>query len=525
MRGMQMALAWTWLAGLLVVPIGCEQDERPEAVKPEAGQTGTAPAAASHGGILSRLEPFPEEPGTTELNRWFAVKLQDQPAGKVLMRITRHRTPAGLRRRIDSRQSITVRRGAMRIQIESVDTSLEDANGRLVRYRHTEWQKGGERVVVEAGRAGDQMITIRGPEIARVAFEPKAYEPQLPYRHLFGAMMPRAGEVKGFRTYASQTGGYTDNRLEVLAVDEQAGTIEARHTTSALPGVTVRVVLDRQHIPVSMETGTGTLVFRFEQAGEEPASRQETEAPDLGPMLRIPVDVPLGDRDAIESARYRISGLPAHVEKDWLTGPGQKVVDHPATGTFVIESRRQPPPRRVNFPIPIKAPILTPYLETTATAQADHPGIRALAKEITAGAGDMWTAARRLRGWVTEEIENDMGMAFAAAAEVLDKRKGDCSEQAVLLATLARAAGIPARCVVGLVYHDGAFARHMWTEVWAGDWRALDAAMGTDRVGPAWIRIGDYSLRMTDDARSGMGGLTAFVSDIAIEVLEVEPAP
>lgn len=523
MKCTSTAILGCFLVTLALGPAGCKREKQPQPSGPEpAARKASTPTASGHQEVLARLEPIPEGPGKPEMERWFAIKLQDRPAGKAVMRITRHQTPRGLRRKIHSRQSIAVRRGSMQIQIESLDTSVEDAAGKLVRYRHTEWQAGGERVVVEAGKLGDQMVTVRGPEISRVAFEPKAREPQLPYRHLFHKAMPRAGEVEAFRSYTSQTGGYTDNRLEILEADQQAGRFEARHTTEALPGVVVRVVLDRQYLPVSMETGTGSLVFAFEQTPSEPGAQNPSEAPDLGPMLRIPVDTPLGERDAIELARYRIAGLPSHVEKSWLTGPGQQVVEHPAQGTFVIEVRRQDAPRRVNFPIPIKAPVLTPYLEPTALAQADDPELRALAGEITEGAGDMWTAARRLRRWVTDEIESDMGMAFAKASEVLDKRKGDCSEQALLLATMARAAGIPARCVVGLVYHQGVFARHMWTEVWAGDWRALDPAMGTDRVGPAWIRIGDTSLRLTDDRASGMGGLTAFVSDIAIEVLEVK---
>jgi len=38
----------------------------------------------------------------------------------------------------------------------------------------------------------------------------------------------------------------------------------------------------------------------------------------------------------------------------------------------------------------------------------------------------------------------------------------------------ARAAGLPARVVAGVVYLDGAFYYHAWSEVWLGRWIAAD---------------------------------------------------
>src|SRR5207247_2540830 len=65
--------------------------------------------------------------------------------------------------------------------------------------------------------------------------------------------------------------------------------------------------------------------------------------------------------------------------------------------------------------------------------------------------------------------------AVPSAREVLAARRGDCNEHAVLLAALARAAGIPARVVAGAIYLDGAFYYHAWTELWLGTWVSADA--------------------------------------------------
>jgi transglutaminase-like putative cysteine protease len=76
--------------------------------------------------------------------------------------------------------------------------------------------------------------------------------------------------------------------------------------------------------------------------------------------------------------------------------------------------------------------------------------------------------------WTYTEIEKTPTVSLPTALEVLDSKRGDCNEHAVLFTALARAAGIPARVVAGVVYLDGAFYYHAWSEVWLGQWVAVD---------------------------------------------------
>ena len=62
----------------------------------------------------------------------------------------------------------------------------------------------------------------------------------------------------------------------------------------------------------------------------------------------------------------------------------------------------------------------------------------------------------------------------------MDNREGDCSEHTVLMVTLCRAVGIPARAAVGVMYGGGIFAYHMWPEVFVGQWIGLD---------PKWLSV------------------------------------
>jgi hypothetical protein len=48
----------------------------------------------------------------------------------------------------------------------------------------------------------------------------------------------------------------------------------------------------------------------------------------------------------------------------------------------------------------------------------------------------------------------------------------------MLLAALLRAAGIPAKVCVGLVYTRDRFYYHAWNEIYLGAWITADALMG-----------------------------------------------
>lgn len=111
-------------------------------------------------------------------------------------------------------------------------------------------------------------------------------------------------------------------------------------------------------------------------------------------------------------------------------------------------------------------------LRPNEVIDSDHPAIVALL-----AAANVPPKARptkrvdALRTFVARHISNkNLGSAFAKASETAASRSGDCTEHAVLLAALMRAAGIPARVASGLVYVPAAAGRpagwgwHLWTQ-------------------------------------------------------------
>jgi hypothetical protein len=142
-------------------------------------------------------------------------------------------------------------------------------------------------------------------------------------------------------------------------------------------------------------------------------------------------------------------------------------------------------------------------LKPTAWLQSDHPSLRGIAGPIarlrTSDSRKMELLAEKARLYL-ERIE------FAghfSALETLRRRAGDCTEAAVLLAALGRAAGIPTRVASGLVYsresyHGVAhvFMPHSWTIAYVdGRWRSFDAALDSFDSTHVALTIGDGDSR------------------------------
>ena len=75
---------------------------------------------------------------------------------------------------------------------------------------------------------------------------------------------------------------------------------------------------------------------------------------------------------------------------------------------------------------------------------------------------------------------------------LLEQRRGDCNEHAVLYTALARAAGIPTRIAIGLVWSDelGGFYYHAWPEVHVdGSWRWIDPTLGQEVADATHIKL------------------------------------
>ena len=138
------------------------------------------------------------------------------------------------------------------------------------------------------------------------------------------------------------------------------------------------------------------------------------------------------------------------------------------------------PDAKATFPVADAA--FATDLEPTALLCADHPEVRAAAREVVGDTKDARTAVERISAFVHTSLRKQSpAVAEATALEILRERQGDCSEHALLFVALCRAVGIPARRCSGFVCVGSDWGAHAWAEAWVGAWIGVDPT--TDDVG------------------------------------------
>ncbi len=129
--------------------------------------------------------------------------------------------------------------------------------------------------------------------------------------------------------------------------------------------------------------------------------------------------------------------------------------------------------------LPIEDEALAKYLEPGTYVQSDAPEIIEKAREIVGDESDPLRMAKKLCNWTSANMRNVFSARLSNALEVLESMEGDCTEHTVLYVALARAVGLPAKKMAGLIYVEGehpGFYFHQWAAVWLGDWVDVDPA-------------------------------------------------
>jgi hypothetical protein len=120
-----------------------------------------------------------------------------------------------------------------------------------------------------------------------------------------------------------------------------------------------------------------------------------------------------------------------------------------------------------------------------------------------------------------------LDVGLASASEVAETGRGDCTEHAVLLAGMLRAAGVPSRTASGLIYVDEALGRknvfgyHMWTQAWLdGRWVDLDATLGPGTPFDAAHIALSYSAMADGEQLNDMVDLVPVFGRLTVEPLQ-----
>ena len=148
--------------------------------------------------------------------------------------------------------------------------------------------------------------------------------------------------------------------------------------------------------------------------------------------------------------------------------------------------------------------------------QSDDAALIAKAREIAGGETDSLTVVEKLVRWVSDNMKPAFSARLSNSLEVLQSMEGDCTEHSILFVGLARAAGIPAREVAGLIYADSpkpGFYFHQWAKVWIGEWMDVDPTFDQVYADATHIKLSEGDL--VEQVR-----LLPVIGKIAIDVVE-----
>jgi hypothetical protein len=473
-----------------------------EVFRPTGARLADAALRVSPGAVYYRLTLGGRQVG-------FASSTIDTvPAGIAVTDVLVLETPgAGARSRTAAMSRAALSRS---LRLERVDVRFEGASGAFA---------------AQASVSGDTVLAVRvqaptATHTARLRLQGAVVVPMMvPLRLALG------GAPKPGRSYAAQVfDPFLLARRDVtvrvtaestLVVADSAGydstamawvpahldSVRAFGIEETAGGATVRRWIDGQGRVVRAEAPGGLTMERtaFELAFEnfrrrDTAGTAATAGQAGGPGAVVATTaLAAGARlapDTTSLVRVRVGGVA--LDRLELGGGRQELV----ADTLVV--RREGPAAlaaRYRLPAPAPAaesgpgPALALFLEPDLLAQSDDPRVQGQARAIVGDERRPARAAALLARWVHDHVARRAGAGPPSAVHVLATRRGDCNEQTILYVALARAVGLPARPVAGLLRAEGRFYYHAWPEVYLGDWVAVDPMLDEFPADAAHLRV------------------------------------
>jgi hypothetical protein len=502
-------------------------------------------------GVLLLL-PCPARAGDKPLlETWQAAYFEGLKVGHVHTHVAEVKTAASTRIRTTRKMELYVKRYGSVIPVRIEQTSDETAAGKVLALSLTQALAKDKKLTFTAEVQGDKLVlrssaddsvrklpwdgTALGLYAQELFFQKKKVKPGdklhfVSYELLLPGPITVRSIVKDVEA-TDQLVGKTEGKLlkivrepaRLLRVDTLPDKIEVGGTTIQLPGKTVW--LDAKRMPVREQfdmPGLGAITM---YTTTKEAALKEGVAPELLPDLGLNISIPL--KTTIEGpfrtteAVYRVT-LKEELAKVFASDERQTIRNaRGKTFELVVKAIRAPGKDEK------AAAPGAEYLQSNHFIDSDDARIQSLAKAVTKRETDPWRKALVLEKYVHDNMKVSTSVGFPTASQIAKDMEGDCRQHALLLAALCRAAGVPARTAVGLVYarepgRSPVFGFHMWTEVWVrGRWVALDAILGQGGVAATHLKMADHHWAKTQTLAPLLGVARA-LGKIQIDIVSTK---
>jgi hypothetical protein len=247
-----------------------------------------------------------------------------------------------------------------------------------------------------------------------------------------------------------------------------------------------------------------------------------TKGPDVGLKSMIRLNRAIPRAAETREVVYRITVKGDDEPATTFARDERQTVRNVEGNTFELDVHAVRGPERKENPGTVK----DEYLKSCLYINSDDAKVRDDARQAVGNEKDPWRKAQRIERWVYQNVEVDDSAAFATADKVAATLRGDCRHKAILAAAMCRAAGVPSRTAVGLIYANvrprgPVMAFHMWTEVWVdGQWLGIDGTLGRGSVGADHLKIADHSWYNTP-SETPLLPVARVVGKTSIEVVRV----
>lgn len=243
----------------------------------------------------------------------------------------------------------------------------------------------------------------------------------------------------------------------------------------------------------------------------EAQAKNTTFSADLFALSSVKSDRQLGPHERITSVTMEVEGKGLG---EWIKSGPNQAVEVVREGRLRVRLGPKAVPPVKATPAEVAASIG----ETVALPVADAK-VKALAAAAVGNAATARERLDRIVAFVSAYITPSLDPAPPKLLDLIERKSGDCKAYAMLVVALARATGLPAREISGLLYlgdAEQAFGGHAWAEVAInGVWVPVDASIPLTRLGGGHIRFGEGEAGLSAfSALMGAGGVFLHVVDI-----------
>lgn len=416
-------------------------------------------------------------------NRWFGIFFNDHKCGYAHTVVERHGD------RVITTESVAIEllRETATVAIRTDSEVVETIDGQVLSFKQREDAAGMKTTREGVVRDGmvDMTITVGGQSATHRFGWPRGALMTWGGKLLADRMGYREGTTYRMKTFDPSLGpGQTINgevtvgplkTLRIAGINV-TGISTTMSIDKPLP-MKAHAIVDDKGDPLAMEVPLGAFKIMM-VAMDRKRAEQKEQLQDMMTATVVPVDRP------IPPTAFRLT-WPADgsVQLNVPDTAFQHVVSRERDGVVVALL----PITAMYDPMLVKPTKIMPmkYLSDSPMVNLRDPALKEMAVQATRGMQSSHEKALALARFVRNTItEKDLSQAFASAGMVAKTRRGDCTEHAVLLASLGRICGIPTRAVTGLAYMptppNGSYWYHMWTQMWLdGVWIDLDGTLGS----------------------------------------------